>query len=83
MGREEDALRKKLDEVVGTRYDERGRFGLQWLRKSLPKWLAGAVLAVAAVATVWTVLDRHLRAAHARPGSERNPVMIQVLPAEK
>jgi hypothetical protein len=81
--RDEDALRKKLDEVVGTRYDERGRFGLQWLRKSAPKWLAGAVLAVAVVATVWTVLDRQLKAAHAPPGSERNPVMIDVLPAGK
>jgi hypothetical protein len=78
--RDDDALRKKLDEVVGTRYDERGRFGLQWLRKSLAKWLAGAVLAVAAVALVWTVLDRHLKAAHAPPGSERNPVMIRILP---
>ena len=83
MERDDDALKKKLDEVVGTGYDERGRFGLEWLRRSLPKWLAGAVLAVAAVATVWTVLDRHLKAAHAPPGSERNPVMIHVVPAEK
>ena len=83
MGRDDDALRKKLDEVVGRRYDERGRFGLAWLRKSLPKWLAGAVLAVGVVWLVWTVLDRQLRAAHPVPGSERAPVMIQVLPEKK
>ena len=78
----DDPLRKKLDEVVGTRYDERGEpWRLPWLRKSVRKWLAGAVLAVLMAIAIWRVLDHYLVAAHQNPRQDQRPVIIQILPA--
>lgn len=78
----QEEIRKRLDDVVGTEFDERGRrWGAQWLRASAPRWIAGVLVAVAMVFLVWEVLDRHLKAAHEKPQPER-PVVIQILPAK-
>ena len=79
--RRDDDIRKKLDEVVGTEFDERGRrWGREWFRRSLPAWIAGLVVAVAMAAGVWVVLDSHLKAAHHAPDPARNPVIINIVP---
>ena len=83
--RDPEELQRQLDEVVGTRYDERGRPGLgRWLARSLPKWLAGLVLAIAAAVAVFLVLDRHIIAAHQRQpeAAPGKPVTVRILPAQ-
>ena len=80
----DEEIRRKLDEVVGDRYDERGRPGIaRWLARSLPKWIAGVLLAAGAAAVVFEVLDRHIIAAHQRkPGGPPRPVTVEILPAK-
>ncbi len=83
MSREQDDIRKKLDEVVGTEFHERGkRWRWAWFRRSLPAWIAGAVLAIGMVVVVWVVLDRHLKAAHHAPVNPQRPVIIDILPGK-
>ncbi len=80
---EEDNVRKKLDEVVGTRYDERGEpWRVPWIHRSLRKWLAGAVLAVLMALAIWRILDHYLVAAHERPREDHRPVIIDILPGK-
>ena len=77
----QEELKRRLDDVVGTEFDERGaRWGAGWFRKSVPRWIAGVVVAIAMVAIVWEVLDRHLKAAHHAP--EPRPVIIDILPGK-
>ncbi len=76
----QEEIRKRLDEVVGTEFDERGkRWGARWLRASAPRWITGVLVAIAMAALVWEVLDRHLKAAHQKPPPDR-PVVIEILP---
>jgi hypothetical protein len=79
---EREELQKRLDEVVGTAYDdERGkRWRLHWLRASLPRWILAVVLAIGMVSLIWLVLDRHLKAAHRAPDAPRGPVIINIVP---
>lgn len=79
----EDDIRRKLDEVVGTDFHERGRrWGAQWFRRGLPAWIAGVLLAIAMVAVVWVVLDSHLKAAHHPPDPTPHPVIIDIVPSK-
>jgi hypothetical protein len=83
VSRDQDDIRKKLDDVVGTEFDERGRrWGAEWFRRSLPGWIAGALLAIAMVIVVWEVLDRHLKAAHHAPDATRQPVVVDIVPGK-
>lgn len=76
----QEEIRKRLDDVVGTGFDERGkRWGARWFRESAPLWIAGVVAAIAMVFIVWEVLDRQLKAAHRKPAPER-PVVIEIIP---
>ena len=77
----QEEIRRKLDEVVGTEFDERGaRWRAQWFRRSLPRWIAGIAIGIAMAALVWWVLDSHLKAAHHPPGPR--PVIIDIVPAK-
>ena len=76
----QEHIRKRLDEVVGTEFDERGkRWGARWFRSSVPRWIAGALLGVAMAVLIWEVLDRHLKAAHEKANLSR-PVIINIVP---
>ena len=76
----QDEIRKRLDEVVGTEFDERGRrWGASWFRESAPRWIAGVLVAIAMVFLVWEVLDRQLKAAHHKPEASR-PVIVDIVP---
>ena len=66
---------KKLDEVVGKRYDAPS------VRERVVKWIVAAGCAVgAACVVVWTIESHRLPPENARPVAKR-PVMIQILPA--
>ncbi|HET9652045.1 MAG TPA: hypothetical protein VFP36_07635 [Usitatibacter sp.] len=83
MSDDRDDIRRKLDEVVGTEFHERGRrWGLQWFRRGVPAWIAGILLAIAMVSIVWVVLDRQLKAAHHAPAPSHEPVIIQIVPGK-
>ena len=83
MRDEQEALRRKLNEVVGTEFDERGeRFRPRWFRASLPRWIAGIVAGIAMAALVWWVLDSHLKAAHHRTPDPKGPVIIDIVPGK-
>lgn len=82
MRDEKEELRRRLDEVVGTAFDERGeRWRAAWLRRSLPRWIAGVLIGVAMAALVWWILDSHLKAAHHAPPQPNRPVTVDILPA--
>ena len=67
---------KKLDEVVGKRFDETGA------RERALKWvLAGACAIGAACVIVWTLESHRLPPENARPVPKR-PVMIEIVPAK-
>lgn len=77
----QEEIRKKLDEVVGTEFDERGeRWHGEWFRRSAPRWVAGVAIGIAMAALVWWVLDSHLKAAHHPPPPR--PVIVNILPAK-
>jgi hypothetical protein len=78
---EQEQIRRKLDEVVGTEFDERGRrWGGEWFRHSIPRWIAGVLVGIAMAALVWEVLDRHLKAAH-HAAQPKGPVIIDIIPS--
>lgn len=77
----QEEIRKRLDEVVGTGFDERGRrWGRSWIRESAPRWIAGVLVAIAMVFLVWEVLDRHLKAAHRQRPEASRPVIVDIVP---
>ena len=77
----QEEIRKKLDEVVGTEFDERGRrWHGEWLRRSVPRWIAGIAIGIAMAWLVWWVLDSQLKAAHHAPPPR--PSIIQVIPVK-
>ena len=77
----QEEIRRKLDEVVGTEFDERGaRWRAGWLRRSLERWIAGLAIGVAMASLVWWILDSHLKAAHHPP--EPRPVIINIVPTK-
>jgi hypothetical protein len=60
---------KKLDEVVGKRFDERGA------RERIVKWVVAAACVI-----VWVIESHRLPPENARPMAKK-PVIIQILPA--
>ena len=83
MRDEQEELRRKLDEVVGTGFDERGEpFRARWFRASLPRWIAGIVAGIAMAALVWWVLDSHLKAAHHVAPDPKRPIIIDIVPGK-
>jgi hypothetical protein len=70
---------KKLDEVVGERFDEGAKGVVARIRQNLAKWIAGALLAVGAVTAIVLTIESHrLPPENAPPPSK--PVKIQIIP---
>ena len=69
-------VRKRLDEVVGTRFDETRRPA---------KWVVAALLAIGTVALVVYVIESHrLPSEEAlKAASQRKPVEVIIVPASK
>ena len=66
---------RKLDEVVGKRFDEPG------VREKFVKWGVAAACAIgAACVIVWVIESHRLPPENARP-LPKKPVIIQILPA--
>ncbi len=67
-------IRKRLDEVVGTRFDA---------RRDAAKWIAAAVLAVlAACLVVYTLESHRLPSEEAlKAAKSRKPVEVTIVPA--
>ena len=65
---------KKLDEVVGRRFDEPG------LRERIAKWIVAAACAIgAACVVVWMIESHRLPPENARPLAKK-PVTVRILP---
>lgn len=72
----DDEVRKRLDAVVGDSYEPPRRW-----KATLARWLAAALLAVAASSAIVAILHTHLMQAQTAPAPPR-PVQVQILPAE-
>ena len=73
----DDEVRKQLDAVVGDEFHP----PRQW-KATILKWLAAAVLAVAAAAIIAAILDNNLTAAEkAAQKAPKRPVTITIVPA--
>jgi hypothetical protein len=83
---DEDAVRRKLDEVVGSGYDtisSKGAAG--WLRSRILKWAAGAVFAVGAMLLVVYTIESHRLPSAAQQQSHqapKKPVTVTIVPAK-
>lgn len=76
-----EEVARKLDQVVGKRYVPATRQGV--LRRAgsmLARWLAGALCAVAAVATIVWVIESH-RMPKEVPQRADKPVTVTIVPA--
>ena len=73
---------RKLDEVVGERFDAAGgKDPVGRMRATLAKWIVAGACAVGAVCViVWVIESHRLPPENARPLA-RKPVIIQILPA--
>ena len=77
-----DALRRSLDQVVGKRYEPVGEGRrLRGAGRILAKWLAGALCAVAAAATIVWVIESH-RLPKEIPRRADKPVTVTIVPAK-
>jgi hypothetical protein len=69
---------RKLDQVVGKRFEEGGRGRM---RAKLAKWTIGALCAVAAAALVIAVIETH-RLPREMPQRAAKPVTVTIVPAK-
>lgn len=78
-------VRKRLDEVVGTRFDEARGGWPSRLRQRAAKWVIAAVLAVAAAGlVVYTIESHRLPSEEAlKAAGQRKPVEVFIVPAGK
>ena len=76
----DELLKRRLDQVVGTRYEEArtvsGRVRLGWR-----KWLLGALFAIIAACVVVLVIERHRLPTQGAVQSVRKPVEVTILPS--
>lgn len=76
----DELLKRRLDEVVGTRYDE-ARSVSERVRLGWRKWLLGALFAAGAVFVVFMVIERHRLPTEETVKSVRKPVEVTILPS--
>ena len=69
-------IARALDTVVGEEYRPRAAW-----RARISKWLAAALLALAAAAVIAWILHRHIGAAQTAPPPPR-PVTVEIVPAK-
>jgi len=74
----DEAVKRKLDDVVGKEFDPVDARGA--LRNRLLKWAAGALCAVAAVSLIVFVIESH-RLPPKIPPRAAKPVTIQIVPS--
>ena len=80
MDDRDELLKRRLDEVVGTRYEEaRGIPGR--IRAGWPKWVLGALFAILAACLVVLLIERHRLPPEGTVESAKKPVMVRILPA--
>jgi hypothetical protein len=76
-----EEVARKLDQVVGKRYQPAARqHGLRRAGSTLARWLAGALCAVAAVATIVWMIESH-RLPKEIPQRASKPVAVTIVPA--
>jgi hypothetical protein len=76
-----EEIARKLDQVVGKRYEPAARQdALRRAGRMLAKWLAGAFCAIAAVATIVWVIESH-RLPKEIPQRVEKPVTVTIVPA--
>jgi hypothetical protein len=72
---------RKLDEVVGSRFDEDAKNPARRWRNTFVKWLVAACLAVGTAALIVYTIESH-RLPPAAQMPPPKPVMVQILPAK-
>ena len=70
---------KKLDEVVGERFDEGAKGVAARIRQKLVKWILGALLAVGAVAVIVLTIESHRLPPEGAPPPPKI-LKIQIIP---
>ena len=74
--RPDDEVKRQLDAVVGESYTPPRRW-----KATAAKWIAAAILAVAASAAIVAILHTHVMQAQTAPPAKR-PVPVQIIPAK-
>jgi hypothetical protein len=73
-------VKKQLDAVIGESYDPPRRW-----KATLAKWLAAAVLAIAASAAIVSILHTHVMKAQTAPApapAPKKPVPVWIVPTK-
>ena len=70
---------KKLDEVVGERFDEGAKGIAARMRQNLAKWILGALLAVGAVTVIVFIIESHRLPPNSDPPPLK-PLIIKIIP---
>jgi hypothetical protein len=75
-------VNKKLDEVIGTEYDEgaKGIFGR--LRAGAVRWIVATLLALAMVAVIVATIESHRLPPPEGRKIPPKPVVIQIIPTK-
>ena len=75
------AVRRRLDDVVGTDYDAPHLRGFSaWLKARWLKWLLGVLFAVGAMLLVFYTIESHRMPPASAPPPAK-PVQVQIIPA--
>jgi hypothetical protein len=78
----EEELRRRLDEVVGKRYEPEAQKGAaRRAARALARWIVAALCAMAAVATILWVIESHRLPKEMAPRVEK-PVTVTIVPAK-
>ena len=79
MDDRDELLKRRLDEVVGTRYHE-ARDIPERIRVGWPKWVLGALFAILAACLVVLLIERHRLPPDGKVEAVKKPVVVRILP---
>jgi hypothetical protein len=74
----DEDVKRKVDAVIGT-YGDGPKDAVAKLRNRVPAWIAAALLAVTAVATIVLIIESH-RLPKDRPRPAAKPVEVRIVP---
>jgi hypothetical protein len=75
-------VNRKLDEVIGTEYDEGAKGIAGKLRAGIVRWIVAALLALGMVAVIVATIESHRLPPPEGRKIPAKPVVIQIIPSK-
>jgi hypothetical protein len=75
-------VNRKLDEVIGSEYDEGAKGIAGKLRAGIVRWIVAALLALAMVAVIVATIESHRLPPPEGRKFPSKPVVIQIIPSK-